>query len=332
MKFATRVAALISLFMVSTAVLAVAPANTGTLADAQHADALRPHYRIATVDGHKIFYREAGDASNPTIILLHGFPGSSFAYRDLIPLLADRYHVIAPDLPGFGYSDSPPRSKYRYTFDNLTTAMDHLTEALGLKHYVLYVCDYGATVGYRLALAHPERVSAIISQNGNAYDEGITGKDWAPIKDAWEHPSKTHREAVRYMASPEMTKYQWIAGVPDASFISPDTYILADYAQAQGENREIQADLLTNFATEQEMYPKYQAYFRKYQPPLLAVWGKDDPFFLAKSATAFKRDLPKAEVHLYDTSHFALETHVNEIAWQIREFLGRTLADKKGTE
>jgi len=314
----TRVFAVLALLVVSTSVLAATPAV-----------APLTHYRTVPVDGRTIFYRESGDASAPAVILLHGFPGSSFAYRELIPLLADRYHVIAPDLPGFGYSSSPPRSEYTYTFDNLTIAIDHFTQVLGLKRYVLYVCDYGATVGFRLALAHPERVIAIISQNGNAYQDGITGADWAPIRAAWEHPSEANRAVIRNFVSPEMTKYQWITGVPDASLISPDTYTLASEAQAKGDNTEIQTDLLTNFATEQEMYPKYQEYFRKYQPPLLAVWGKYDPFFLWQAAEAFKRDLPKAEVHLYPTSHFALETHVGEIAAEIRRWLARTLPTQK---
>jgi pimeloyl-ACP methyl ester carboxylesterase len=310
----TRIFAVIALLFVSTTVLA------GTTAVAP-----RTHYLTVSVDGRTIFYRESGARSLPTVILLHGFPGSSFAYRDLIPLLADRYHVVAPDLPGFGYSESPPRSEYQYTFDNLTVAIDHFTQTLGLKRYALYVCDYGATVGFRLAMAHPERITAIISQNGNAYEEGIKGTDWAPIRAAWEHPSAANRAVIRNFASPEMTKFQWVAGVPDPTLISPDTYTLASEAQSKGENMEIQADLLTNFATEQEAYPKYQEYFRKYQPPLLAVWGKNDPFFLWQAAEAFKRDLPKAQVHLYETSHFALETHAGEIAAEIRRFLARSL-------
>ena len=290
------------------------------------------HYRTVTVDGHTIFYREAGDAKAPTILLMHGFPGSSFAYRDLIPLLADRYHVIAADMLGYGFSDAPPRTEYHYTFDNLTSVMDHFTQALGLKHYTLYLCDFGATVGFRLALAHPERVTAIISQNGNAYMEGISGSDWAPIKAAWEHPSEETRAAVRSFANPELTKYQWVAGVPDPTLISPDTYYLASAAQAQGDNMEIQADLLTDFATEAVAYPKYQAYFRKYQPPMLVVWGKLDPFFLWQAGEAFKRDLPKAEVHFYDTSHFALETHARPIAAEMRRFLARTLQHSKAVD
>jgi pimeloyl-ACP methyl ester carboxylesterase len=313
----TRVLAVVALVMVSMSV------SAGTTVVAP------THYRTVSVDGHAIFYREAGDISAPTIILLHGFPGSSFAYRKLIPLLADRYHVIAPDLPGFGYSDSPPRSQYHYTFDNLTLAIDHFTQVLGLKRYALYVCDYGATVGFRLALAHPDRITAIISQNGNAYEEGIRSADWEPVKAAWKNPTEANRALLRKFSTPEMTKYQWVAGVPDESLISPDTYTLASEAQAKDDNVEIQVDLLADFATESVMYPKYQAYFRKYQPPLLAVWGKNDPFFLWQAAEAFKRDLPKAEVHLYNTSHFALETHANEIAAEMRRFLGRTLPAQK---
>lgn len=300
------------------------------LADSAAVDT-RTHYRTVSVDGHSIFYREAGDPSAPVILLMHGFPGSSFAYRDLIPLLADQYHVIAADMLGYGYSDSPPRSEYHYTFDNLTIVMDHFTEALGLKHYVLYLCDYGATVGFRLAMAHPERVLAIISQNGNAYTEGISGADWAPIKAGWEHPNEENRAKIRNFVTPEMTKFQWTVGVPDVSLISPDTYFLASAVQAQGDNTEIQTDLLTNFATEYDMYPKYQAYFRKYQPPLLAVWGKFDPFFLGQAAELFKRDLPKAEVHLLKTSHFATETNASDISAYMHQFLGRTLSAPKST-
>ena len=313
----TRTFGTIALIILSTAAVA------GTAAAVPHT-----HYRTVPVDGHSIFYREAGDPAAPTILLMHGFPGSSFAYRDLIPLLADRYHVIAADMLGYGFSDSPPRNEYHYDFDNLTVIMDHFTETLGLKHYALYVCDYGATVGFRLALAHPERVTAIISQNGNAYAEGISGADWAPIKAAWEHPSEVNRAKIRNFVTPEMTKMQWTIGVPDASLISPDTYFLASAVQAQGDNTEIQTDLLTNFATEYDRYPKYQEYFRKYQPPLLAVWGKYDPFFLWQAAEAFKRDLPKAEVHLLETSHFATETHSAEISVYIHRFLARTLRAK----
>jgi len=287
------------------------------------------HYRTTQVDGRAIFYREAGDPAAPTVLLLHGFPGSSFAYRDLIPLLSDKYHVVAPDLPGFGYSDSPPRSEYTYSFDHLTKVIDNFTQQMGLKHYVLYLCDYGATVGYRLALAHPERVLAIVSQNGNAYDEGITGADWAPIKAAWEHPSEATRAAIREDSSPEFTKYQWVAGVPDPTLISPDTYTLANLMQSKNDNREAMTDLLANFATEHDMYPKYQAYFRAHQPPLLAVWGENDPFFLPAAATAFKRDLPKAEVHLLPASHFALETHAHQIASYMRSFMSRVLSRPK---
>jgi pimeloyl-ACP methyl ester carboxylesterase len=313
------------------ALLSLALAVSACQASA-HADAKAPpatHYRSAQVDGRAIFYREAGDPSKPTVLLLHGFPGSSFAYRDLIPLLSDTYHVVAPDLPGFGYSDSPPRSEYTYNFDHLTQAIDGFTRQMGLKHYVLYLCDYGATVGYRLALAHPERVLAIVSQNGNAYDEGITGDDWAPIKAAWEHPSAATRAAIHEASSPEFTKYQWVAGVPDPTLISPDTYVLANLMQSKGDNREAMTDLLANFATEHDMYPKYQAYFRAHQPPLLAVWGENDPFFLPAAAKAFKRDLPKAEVHLLPASHFALETHAHDIATYMRSFLARVLNKPK---
>jgi pimeloyl-ACP methyl ester carboxylesterase len=286
---------------------------------------IRTRFRTVDVDGHKVFFRESGDPSAPTILMLHGFPGSSFQYRDLIPLLADRYHVVAPDMFGFGFSDSPARSEYSYTFDNLAKTADRLTQVLELDRYVLLVCDYGAPVGFRLALEHPDRVAAIISQNGNAYEEAIIDPDWDAWKEAWQNPTEEHREATRSYFGRDYTKYQFEAGVPDPSEIPPETYTLAFAAQSQPGNDDIQLDLIQDFGSELLWYPKYQEYFRSHQPPLLAVWGKHDPFFVSDGAEAFKRDIPAAEVHLYDTSHFALETHANEIAADIRDFLGRTL-------
>ena len=282
-------------------------------------------FRYADVDGHKIFYREAGNATSPTVLLLHGFPTSSHMYRNLIPLLADRYHVIAPDLPGFGFSDAPDRTKFKYSFDNLAKVIDRFTEVVGLKTYAVQVFDYGAPVGLRLALAHPERVLAIISQNGNAYEEGL-GSDWNPIQKYWKEPTAANREPLRSFLKPDAIKnYQYLNGAKDPSLVSPDAYLMDSAFLARPGNEEIQLDLFLDYASNVALYPKFQAYFRERRPPLLAVWGKHDPLFIPPGAEAFKRDLPNAEVHLYDAGHFALETHVVEIAAEIRRFLARTL-------
>lgn len=286
------------------------------------------HYRTVQVDGIKIAYREAGDPRLPTIIMFHGFPGSSFQYRDILPLLADRYHVIAPDMPGFGWSDQPSRETYKYTFDHITETMDHFTQVMGLKKYTLLVCDYGGPVGYRLALLHPERVQAIISQNGNAYEEGVKSADWDPIKAAWKNPSAENRKVLKSVTDFEFTKYEFLGGVPDPTRIPPETYTLADDAMKKPGNEDIQIDLIADFATELDRYPKYQKYFREHQPPLIAVWGKNDPFFLYPAAEAFKRDLPKAEVHFYNTGHFAMETDAYPIANDIRKFMASHVPSK----
>ncbi len=284
---------------------------------------IKTRYRNVDVDGHKVFFREAGDPAAPTILMLHGFPGSSFQYRNLIPLLANKYHVVAPDMLGFGFSDSPKHTEYTYTFDNAAKTTARLTEILGIEHYAPLVCDYGAPVGFRLAIAHPERVTAIISQNGNAYEDAIVDDDWEPWKEAWKNPTNERREATRSYLEWDYNKFMFDAGVPDPSDIPPETYALAFWAQAQPGNDEIQLDLIQDFGSELDWYPKYHEYFRSHQPPLIAVWGKHDPFFVAAGAEAFKRDLPAAEVYLYDTSHFALETHANEIAADLRPFLER---------
>jgi pimeloyl-ACP methyl ester carboxylesterase len=279
-------------------------------------------YRTASVDGSKIFYREAGDAKAPALLLLHGFPSSSHMFRDLIPLLSDRYHIVAPDLPGFGFSEAPDRAHFRYTFDHLSQVIGRLTEILGLRRYALYVFDYGAPVGFRLALAHPERVTAIISQNGNAYEEGLS-QGWNPIQKYWKEPTETNRAALRDFLTPETTRFQYVHGVPDETLVAPESYALDSALLGRPGNDEIQLDLFLDYASNVALYPKFQEYFRTRRPPLLAVWGKSDPFFLPPGAEAFKRDDPEAEVHFYDTGHFALETHVHQIAAAIRDFLGR---------
>ena len=284
-------------------------------------------YKHAAVDRNRIFYREAGPETAPTILLLHGFPTSSHMFRNLIPALADRYHVVAPDLPGFGFADAPGREQFRYTFENLTKAIDSFTQSIGLERFAIYVFDYGAPVGFRLALARPERITAIISQNGNAYLEGLS-QGWNPIQKYWKEPTPENRTALRDFLKPEATKWQYVHGVQDESQVAPESYELDSALLARPGNDEIQLDLFLDYASNVALYPKFQEYFRIKQPSLLAVWGKNDPFFLPPGAEAFKRDNPNAEVHFYDTGHFALETHHQEIAGAIRDFLGRKLSLK----
>jgi pimeloyl-ACP methyl ester carboxylesterase len=279
-------------------------------------------YKTIEINGHNIFYREAGKAGSPVILLLHGFPTSSHMFRNLIPQLADRYHVIAPDLPGFGFSDAPSRASYKYTFEHLAATIATFTERLGLKRFAIYVFDYGAPVGLRLALAHPDRITAIISQNGNAYEEGLS-EGWNPIQNYWKDPTPANRKALRGFLQPETTKWQYTHGVTDATRVAPESYTLDSALLSRPGNDEIQLDLFLDYASNVALYPKFQNYFRAKQPPLLAVWGKNDPFFLPPGAEAFKRDNPNAEVHFFDTGHFALETHVDEITPVIREFLNR---------
>jgi len=272
------------------------------------------------VKGRNIFYREAGKTGSPAILLLHGFPTSSHMFRELIPLLAGQFHLIAPDLPGFGFSEAPARADYKYTFDNLAHTIEGFTEAIGLKRFAIYVFDYGAPVGLRLALSHPERVTAIISQNGNAYIEGLS-QGWNPIQNYWKAPTSENRAALRDFLKPESVKWQYTYGVPDESLVAPESYTLDSALLARPGNDEIQLDLFFDYASNVALYPKFQTYFRTHQPPLLAMWGKTDPFFLPPGAEAFKRDLPQAEIHFLDTGHFALETHAAEIAARMRDFL-----------
>jgi pimeloyl-ACP methyl ester carboxylesterase len=281
-------------------------------------------YQHATVDGIEIFYREAGSKTAPTILLLHGFPTSSHMFRTLIPALADRYHVVAPDLPGFGFSDAPDRKRFRYTFENLTKVIGNFTQTIGLDRLAIYVFDYGAPVGFRLALAQPERITAIISQNGNAYEEGLS-QGWNPIQKYWKEPTAENRAALRDFLTPEATKSQYVYGVRDTALLAPESYELDSALLARPGNDEIQLDLFLDYASNVALYPKFQEYFRTKRPALLAVWGNSDPFFLPPGAEAFKRDNPTAEVMFYDAGHFALETHAEQIASAIRDFLGRKL-------
>ncbi|WP_052096793.1 alpha/beta fold hydrolase [Achromobacter sp. RTa] len=281
---------------------------------------LQVRHRFEQVGDVKVFYREAGDRNAPTVLLLHGYAASSFMYRNLIPMLADRYHVIAPDLPGFGFTEAPPRGQYAYTFDQLAATIGRFTEQLELERYAMQVFDYGAPVGWRLALAHPFRVSAIISQNGNAYEEGL-GQGWAPIQRYWKEPSQANRDALREFATPASITWQYLEGVPDRTLVAPDAIALESFLVSRPGNAEVQLDLLLDYASNVEKYPEFQAYFREHQPPLLAVWGKNDPFFLPAGAEAWKRDIPGADVRFYDTGHLALETHGTEIGAAIRAFL-----------
>lgn len=286
-------------------------------------------YQQAVVDGSKIFYREAGPKDRSTILLLHGFPTSSHMFRNLIPALSDRYHLVAPDLPGFGFSDVPDRKNFRYTFENLAKVVGRFTEAIGLDRFAIYVFDYGAPVGLRLALAHPDRITAIISQNGNAYEEGLS-EGWNPIQKYWKQPSAENRAALREFLKPEATKWQYVHGVKDESLVAPEAYELDSALLARPGNDEIQLDLFLDYASNVALYPKFQEYFRSKRPPTLAVWGNSDPFFLPPGAEAFKRDNPTAEVRFFETGHFALETHAQEIASAIRDFLGRKLDGANG--
>jgi len=277
-------------------------------------------YRTAEVDGLKIFYREAGRADAPTLLLLHGFPSAGHMFRDLIPLLAERLHLVAPDLPGFGQSDMPPRDDFGYTFDNLAEVISRFTEVIDQRRFAIYIFDYGAPVGLRIAAKHPERITAIISQNGNAYEEGLS-EGWNPIQAYWREPSQANRDALRRFLTPETTRFQYTHGVADPSLVSPDGRSLDDYYLARPGAHEAQLDLFLDYASNVALYPAFQSYFRKHQPPFLAVWGKNDPFFLPAGAEAFKRDIPNADVRFFDTGHIALETHNAEIAAAIREFL-----------
>ncbi|MFC9616722.1 alpha/beta fold hydrolase [Streptomyces sp. NPDC056938] len=277
-------------------------------------------YRTADVDGLNVFYREAGAADAPTLLLLHGFPSSSHMFRELIPLLADQFHIVAPDLPGFGRSDMPAGDDFDYTFEHITDVIDRLTEVLGLDRFALYVFDYGAPVGFRIATRHPERISAIVSQNGNAYEDGLS-EAWNPVQAYWKEPSATNREAIRMLVQPETTVWQYQHGVPDETRVSPDGYGLDNYYLAREGAHEIQLDLFLDYASNVALYPTFQEYFRTRKPRLLAVWGKNDPFFLPAGAEAFTRDIPEADVRFLDTGHFALETHAEEIAAALRDFL-----------
>jgi len=286
-------------------------------------------YRTVKVDGLDIFYREAGPKNAPTILLLHGFPTSSQMFRNLIPLLADKYHVVAPDYPGFGQSSMPERTEFEYTFDNLAKVVDHFTDAMRLKKYSLYVQDYGAPIGYRLASSHPERIESIVVQNGNAYEEGLDNDFWKPIKAYWNAPKDlTKREALRGALAFDATKWQYTHGVSEVEKVSPDGPAHDQFLLNRDGNQEIQLDLFLSYGSNPPLYPQWQAYFRKHQPPMLIAWGKNDQIFPATGAEPYKRDLKAIEYHLLDAGHFALETKGEEIASLMRSFLAKNIVTK----
>jgi pimeloyl-ACP methyl ester carboxylesterase len=278
------------------------------------------HHRKLKVNGLSVFYRESGPAGAPTVLLLHGYPTSSHMFRNLIPVLNKKYHIIAPDLPGFGNTDLPDRTVYNYTFENLAKTMQCFIDELGLKRFAIYVFDYGAPTGFRLALANPEKITGIISQNGNAYVEGLS-TGWNPIQKYWKNDTQENRDALRNFYSKEGTEFQYFTGVTDTSLVAPEAYLLDQYFLDRPESAEIQLDLLKDYKTNVDLYPLFQKYFRTNKPKLLAVWGNKDPFFLPIGAEAYKKDIPNAIVKFYDTGHFALETHVQVIGDEILKFL-----------
>ena len=279
------------------------------------------HYHTLAVDGVDLFYREAGSPEAPTLLLLHGFGASSYMFRDLMPQLARHYHVIAPDLPGFGQTSVLPEVSFEYTFDRLASVIDAFTVAKGLDRYALYVFDYGAPVGWRLAVNHPEKITAIVSQNGNAYEEGLS-EGWADMRRAWAEPTAANREALRRFNTLEMTKWQYTQGVIDESLIAPEPWQLA-HAAIERIGVEVQMDLLLDYGQNIRQYAQLHDYFRRHLPPTLAIWDRNDPFFIPAGAEAFKRDNAAAEVRFLDSGHFALETHGAEIAAAMLDFLGR---------
>lgn len=288
--------------------------------ESSHENLVLKHKTIK-IDGLDIFYREAGPKDAPTILLLHGFPTSSHMFRNLIPALADKFHLIAPDYPGFGYSSAPSLNEYEYTFDNLAKTMDKFTEVVGLEKYSIYLMDYGAPVGYRLAVLHPERVQTLIVQNGNAYQEGIDNEFWNPIKAYWKDRSKEKGDSLKSILTLEATKWQFLHGVRNIESVSPDTWNHVQPLLDRPGNQEIQLALFFSYGSNPPHYPEWQEYFRKHQPPTLVVWGKNDPIFPAAGAEPYKRDLKNLEYHLLDTGHFALEEDGVPIAKLIRDFL-----------
>ena len=284
----------------------------------------RTAFHHIEADGVRVFYREAGPSDAPVVLLLHGFPTSSFQYRELIPRLADRYHVIAPDLPGFGFTEVPEKRSYKYSFDALAHTIEAFIDAFGLKRYALYVFDYGAPTGFRLAMARPESITAIVSQNGNAYEEGL-GDAWAPIRRYWTTRSTENREAIRKGLNADGMRREYASGIAHPELIAPESYTRDAALLARPGNTDIQLDLFLDYANNVKLYPAFHEYFRKSKPPFLAIWGKHDPYFIPAGAEAFKRDIPNAIVKFLDTGHFALETYLNDVALEMRAFLANVL-------
>jgi pimeloyl-ACP methyl ester carboxylesterase len=285
---------------------------------------MRVYFKTVDVDGLKVFYREAGERNRPAVLLLHGFPSASHMFRDLIPELSDRYHVLAPDLPGFGMTEQPARDRFAYTFENIANVVDRFTQVVGLETFAIYVFDYGAPVGFRLAVKQPERITAIVTQNGNTYLEGVS-EAFAPVQAYWNQPTQANRDTLRGFLAPQTTLFQYTHGVADPSLVSPDGRNLDDFYLARPGNDEIQLDLLLDYHSNVALYDTIHAYLRAHQPPVLAVWGKNDPFFIPPGAEAFRRDVPAAEVRFVESGHFALETHAAEIGAAMREFLAKNV-------
>jgi pimeloyl-ACP methyl ester carboxylesterase len=313
------------LFLALAALTGHAFAQTSALKETSAPDTARVTYHTTQVDGLKIFYREAGPKNAPTLVLLHGYPSSSHMFRNLIPALSDKYHVIAPDYPGFGYSDSPSPEQYAYTFDHLADTVDHFLDQQGITKYSIYIQDYGAPVGFRLATRHPDRVQAIVSQNGNAYDEGLA-PFWAEfLYPYWKDPNPTTEAKVRQILTPDLTKFQYTQGFRNPEDVSPDSYTFDQTTLDRPGNDKIQLALFYDYRKNPPLYPAWHEYLRKYHPPVLAVWGKNDPVFLPAGAEAFAKDDPRTEVHLLDTGHFALEEDGALIAQYIRDFLAKNV-------
>jgi pimeloyl-ACP methyl ester carboxylesterase len=309
--------------MAATALPLASHASAASRVAGKASEPMKTHFRTVSIGGVTVFYREAGPPDAPVILLLHGYPSSSFMFRDLIPLLADRYHVIAPDYPGFGFSDAPPPEHFTYTFDHLADVIEGFTEALGLKRYALYMQDYGGPVGMRLATRHPERVNALIVQNSNAYEDGFTPTLRRIVLRLWNDRSAGAVAAIQPLFELPATRGQFVDGEPDPSLVSPDAWTNAQAGMDRAGNKAIQFDLQANYGSNPERYAEWHAYFREHQPPTLVTWGKGDQVFAPEGAAAYARDLKDAEIHMLDAGHFALEAHHHEIAALIRDFLAR---------
>jgi len=320
--------ALATAFVVSVALGITGPCPAASPSPRLVENSATVHYRTVSIDGVDVFYREAGPVDAPSVLLLHGFPSSSFMFRNLIPLLATRYHVVAPDYPGYGQSGSPDHAVFQYSFDHYARIVDELTQQLKLGRFTIYVHDIGAPIGYRIATAHPERISGIVVQNGNAYEEGLAEAFWGPVKAYWADPSAENRARLEVALTPKAYESQYLTGVRDASVISPDTWT-SDLANLDRPgNRDAQLDHFLDYRTNPPLYPQWQAYFRRCQPPMLIVWGKNDVAFTQRGAEAYKRDLKNVELHFLDSGHFALEDHGEEIAGLVKEFLDRNATRK----